>query len=147
MSLLTATKLKEDCGKFKTEDNEIDLVRLVVSDPKTRRVVSSAIVTLGEDVDEKRLENKLDYLYGSIVPESMTYLYGSVVPESITHFEEEERRYLDVLLVSAIAVIKVINHNGLVNVIRSRCNMRIWKPLTLIQQFSTISFFMTCFMI
>lgn len=53
MSLLTDSKLKENCGKFKIEAHEIDLVRLIVSNPKTGVVVPSTIVTLGEDVDGK----------------------------------------------------------------------------------------------
>lgn len=45
---LTQIKSKENYGKFKTEDKEINLVRLNVPDPNTTAVVPSAIVTLGK---------------------------------------------------------------------------------------------------
>lgn len=57
--------------------------------------VLSTIVTLGEEIDVQRLENRMG------LP-----LIWSVAPES-THFKVKERRHLVMLLVSAMAVMGV----------------------------------------
>jgi len=50
VSLLTDIKLKENRGRLKTEDIEINGVGLTVPDPSTEEVEPSAKVTLEEDV-------------------------------------------------------------------------------------------------
>lgn len=92
MILLTEIKLEKNCGNFKT-DKEIDLVKWMVPDPITRVEVLSAIVTLSKEEDVHRLENKLG------LP-----VIWSVMPESMTHFKVLERRHLEMLPISVMAI-------------------------------------------
>ena len=83
VSLLTEIKLKDNCGRLRTDDRVSEGVGLTVPDPITRDVEPSAKVTGQVDLYDWRLENNLE------LP-----VIWSVAPESMTHFEDEKIRYV-----------------------------------------------------